>query len=999
MDKLITILFSLLLITTTNADNRYWIGSGTSTWNDVNNWSDVSGGLGGFSVPSALDDIFFDNKGLADVLLDANYEVASVSIDANYTGTIDFNGFTLTVSGAGDIQILGGTLDNGSLVVNDADRDLLFRNTMINVDVVASSGKIYYSGATFGETVSFTLTGVPVNPHSNGSSTFKKAATFIHNSSGYWEIASNQTNLFEGDVRIENNDTGTVMLVKVGTTTIKGDLTYLSTTSGAVSSSLLSVNNIDAKFTIEGNVLLETQSSADDELIKFPVNGQITIDQNLTVRNSATSDQSLIYLSGNAKSKITVNGNLLIENDGLTGTKKEVRFPDKGEAFVFGTSDIQNTSTANQNLIVLGKSGDATFHQAVSITNNAVNTKSEVVVAESGQFIFNGDVHLINNATANSSWIEVSKNSGTTVAFNGNVILENTSTNSDYIRFGAQGGTSTLADTKVIQIKDNDPSNYQTDLSINNLTQNGTTTQQLSISNALLTVAASTFNGNITLEAPEILVSDSHFYGETSITQSGSNNLNSTGNNQFYENTTIRNTGTGTLRTANNNGNIYHKDVTYQTTSTGTIEETSVSKTEYKGDVYLNTTSVVELARGVSGVVEFNGTSNQSIIDLSGSSSARISSLIVNTDGELTVSVPTIVRYQIDFTKGLVNTDIFNTLELSNGGVVANVSTTSHVVGPFTKVGLDAFTFPLGDATALHPIGISAPPTSNSRFTAEFYAGSSGLEDKELGIENVSTCEYWKLTNTQGHAVNVDITWDDCSDIGDYTTLGVGRYVSGEWVNYGNAELSGDEAAQRVTSSLTLSNLEDGENYITFVTADPSNDLPVELIDFGASKESNTVKLSWSTATEINNDRFVLSKSTDRRNWQEIGEVKGAGNSQTLLHYKFFDDEPITGTVFYQLKQINFDGTEEIFPSIRLQSNDNDIYLYAYPNPFQHQFTIESNDLDPFQLFDMMGREVTESVVEISSSENKITLEAGMLENGVYFLKTRLGKVVRVVKK
>lgn len=41
--------------------DRYWVG-GTGTWSSTNttNWSDTSGGAGGFSVPTASDNVFFD---------------------------------------------------------------------------------------------------------------------------------------------------------------------------------------------------------------------------------------------------------------------------------------------------------------------------------------------------------------------------------------------------------------------------------------------------------------------------------------------------------------------------------------------------------------------------------------------------------------------------------------------------------------------------------------------------------------------------------------------------------------------------------------------------------------------------------------------------------------------------------------------------------------------------------------------------------------------------
>jgi len=40
----------------------YWVGkAGNGEWNDIGNWSDVSGGLGGFCVPTRYDDVIFDN--------------------------------------------------------------------------------------------------------------------------------------------------------------------------------------------------------------------------------------------------------------------------------------------------------------------------------------------------------------------------------------------------------------------------------------------------------------------------------------------------------------------------------------------------------------------------------------------------------------------------------------------------------------------------------------------------------------------------------------------------------------------------------------------------------------------------------------------------------------------------------------------------------------------------------------------------------------------------
>src|SRR5690606_16107578 len=41
---------------------RYFVGTGNRNWNDTANWSENSGGAGGASVPTAVDDVVFDNN-------------------------------------------------------------------------------------------------------------------------------------------------------------------------------------------------------------------------------------------------------------------------------------------------------------------------------------------------------------------------------------------------------------------------------------------------------------------------------------------------------------------------------------------------------------------------------------------------------------------------------------------------------------------------------------------------------------------------------------------------------------------------------------------------------------------------------------------------------------------------------------------------------------------------------------------------------------------------
>lgn len=93
-------------------------------------------------------------------------------------------------------------------------------------------------------------------------------------------------------------------------------------------------------------------------------------------------------------------------------------------------------------------------------------------------------------------------------------------------------------------------------------------------------------------------------------------------------------------------------------------------------------------------------------------------------------------------------------------------------------------------------------------------------------------------------------------------------------------------------------------------SGDPiDNTLPVELIEFTAN---NRGKLYWSTATETNNDYFIIEKSTDGKVWNQISTMQGQGNAQSLSEYNLTDNNLGAGITYYKLTQIDFDGQREM---------------------------------------------------------------------------------------
>ncbi|MFC2111619.1 lamin tail domain-containing protein, partial [Bacteroidota bacterium] len=129
--------------------------------------------------------------------------------------------------------------------------------------------------------------------------------------------------------------------------------------------------------------------------------------------------------------------------------------------------------------------------------------------------------------------------------------------------------------------------------------------------------------------------------------------------------------------------------------------------------------------------------------------------------------------------------------------------------------------------------------------------------------------------------------------------------------------------------------------------AEGGGNLPIELLKFEAKYNGKSVDLSWSTATETNNDYFTIERSTDAVNYKIAGNLKGAGNSNSILNYDYNDDTSLSGTVYYRLKQTDYDGKFEYFPpvAVRITSAvENQISINSFgPNPFNNTFFVEFN--------------------------------------------------------
>lgn len=103
--------------------------------------------------------------------------------------------------------------------------------------------------------------------------------------------------------------------------------------------------------------------------------------------------------------------------------------------------------------------------------------------------------------------------------------------------------------------------------------------------------------------------------------------------------------------------------------------------------------------------------------------------------------------------------------------------------------------------------------------------------------------------------------------------------------------------------------------------------LPIELSEFYGINNGTYNTLKWTTLSEINNDYFIIEKSTDGVSWSQVEIVDGAGSSSVEINYNIIDHVPFQGINYYRLTQVDFDGNSKTFDLISVNNSGDAPYI------------------------------------------------------------------------
>lgn len=236
------------------------------------------------------------------------------------------------------------------------------------------------------------------------------------------------------------------------------------------------------------------------------------------------------------------------------------------------------------------------------------------------------------------------------------------------------------------------------------------------------------------------------------------------------------------------------------------------------------------------------------------------------------------------------------------------------------------------------------------------------------------------------------ITYDvgmgyDSQFAGDENQMILGRWDGTNWTTYNMANTVFD----LLYSSHRITELPIGHDFAGIYGLS----LPIELISFEGKKAEAGIELAWRTASESNNDHFELFRSIEGGQFELIGTVNGAGTTNEVSSYQFLDEGALTGIHYYQLKQVDLNGTVEDYGIIEVMVEEGpSTHLKILSNPVTPgnsvQASLYTRDLanSTIRLMDINGNLIWRSNMELYPGDNPFELTGtnNSLGAGIYFL-------------
>jgi uncharacterized delta-60 repeat protein len=380
--------------------------------------------------------------------------------------------------------------------------------------------------------------------------------------------------------------------------------------------------------------------------------------------------------------------------------------------------------------------------------------------------------------------------------------------------------------------------------------------------------------------------------------------------------------------------------------------------------------------------------------------------LVAGTSGNGTTFDVALVRYNAN---GTLDTSFdFDGKQRTNIGAV-DIATKVDLEGT-GKVVVGGYT------------GTGSYPGTNRKFLVIRY-GTNGALDPTLDGDGIVTSTFAGVTDAPAYGLAVTLNGrilmagtNDGSDVlvAQYKNDGSldTEFDTDGWntFNIGNAN------EVNVANDILTVDQGPGVQGIYFVGANANNavgitsvigsiltNLPLNLLSFDAQKQSNNILLQWQTEREQNFAGFDIQRSSDGKNFRNLGYTQPMTTNGTLKkNYSYVDMSPLSAVNYYRLAMKDLDGSVTYSKILAIRNNNTSQNLEVFPNPLpvggvlQIQLPSGLRGRTNLQISDVVGRVVRSMTIETNGNSMATSIDLGSLGKGVYTIRARADNNVSI---
>lgn len=172
--------------------------------------------------------------------------------------------------------------------------------------------------------------------------------------------------------------------------------------------------------------------------------------------------------------------------------------------------------------------------------------------------------------------------------------------------------------------------------------------------------------------------------------------------------------------------------------------------------------------------------------------------------------------------------------------------------------------------------------------------------------------------------------------------------------------------------------------------------LPVQFINFEATRNGEEVQLDWKVADEQNVKGYHVQRSANGLNWQAIGFATFKLSSSVINNYSMVDQSPLNGTSYYRIGQEDIDGKMSYSVIRRIHSTADARQVSLYPVPVKEvlnvNIRVNSNGPAMLRITDALGHTIKVLTVQLNQGDQTEKILLGALKAGMYYIEVKTGE-------